>query len=118
MLDVHAGELRTARLGSLDMRTLAARSTAAVAGHLGAHACPLCLTRFGALLPISDDVGSLPRRPGEATDTIYAEAVSAMFRWESNVGRGTQLAAAIHKRFAEGGRPCRARTATGREDGW
>src|SRR3546814_1807321 len=55
MLDVHAAELRAARLGSLDMRTLAARSTAAVAGHLGTHACALCLKRFGALLPISDD---------------------------------------------------------------
>src|SRR3546814_17155974 len=74
MLDVHAAELRAARLGSLDMRPLAARSTAAVAGHLGPHACALCLKRFGSLLPISDHFESLPRRSGHATAPPYAPA--------------------------------------------
>lgn len=109
MLDVHAGELRSARSGSLDMRSLAARSTRAVAEHLGAYACPLCLSRFGALLPISDDIGGPARRPGEATATDYAEAIAAMFRWEAGAGQETRLRAAIQKRMAGVVRTCRSR---------
>src|SRR3546814_13008281 len=101
--------LPISRLGSLDMRTLAARSTAAVAGHLGTHACALCLKRFGALLPISDDVESLPRRSGEATATDYAEAIAAMFSWEASLGQGTKLRDAVPQHTTAVGRTCRSR---------
>lgn len=109
MLDVHAGELRWARSGSLDARSAGARSARAVAEHLGAYACPLCLSRFGALLPISDEVEGAARRPGEATATDYAETIAAIFQWEAGIAQESRLRAAIQKRMAGVVRTCRSR---------
>lgn len=109
LLDVHGGEIRSARSGSLDLRTIAARSARAVAGHLAAHVCPLCLPRFAALLPITDALDAAHRNPGEATAADYGDLIAAMFQWEAGAGDDSRLRAAIRQRMAGIVRTCRER---------
>lgn len=93
-LAAHAEESRAARAGAPALRTLAERSAASVAAHLAAGLCPLMLTRFAALLPISGDEHG-KRMAGEASAIEYAEAIAGMFAWERAVGPDSRLRAAI-----------------------
>ena len=108
LLEVHASELRSARAGSMALRGIAARSTAAVAAHLVNGPGPLALSRLAALLQISDDEGA-DRGPDEATATDYAHGVAAMAGWEASVGPDSRLRGTIQKAMAAITRTCRDR---------
>ena len=108
LLEVHASELRSARAGSMALRGIAARPTAAVAAHLVNGPGPLALSRLAALLPISDDEGA-DRGPDEATATDYAQGVAAMAGWEASVGPDSRLRGTIQKSMAAITRTCRDR---------
>ncbi len=109
LLEVHAAELRSARAGSMAMRGIAARSAAAVAGHLAACPGPLALRRLAALLPITDDEGGGGRGTDEATATDYAQGISAMAAWEASVGPDSRLRGAVQKAMGRITRTCRER---------
>jgi len=108
MLVVHADEFRALKVGAGAMRVFADRSASAVSAHLTDAVCPLLLTRFADLLPISGG-GGLPRLAREAVAADYAEAIAAVFAWEAAVGPGSSLRAAIQGRLAAVTRTCRNR---------
>lgn len=108
MLEAHAQAVRAARRDTTARRAAAERSAMAVSEHLVGRLCPLLLARFAARMPISDSE-SAGRVPGEATVADYAEAVAAVFAWETAAGPGTALRAAIQARVAAVTRTCRRR---------
>lgn len=107
-LAAHAGELRSARAGSAAERALADRSAATVSTHLADAVCPLLLSRFASLMPVTDSLEP-GRGADEATAAEYAEAIAGLFAWEGAVGSDTRLRAAIQGRLGAVTRACRSR---------
>ncbi|MEQ8813245.1 MAG: hypothetical protein RLO51_07630 [Thalassobaculum sp.] len=108
MLTGHADEIRSAKAGDSTLRAAASRSSAAVAAHLADIVCPILLSRFATLLPISDGIG-IPRAADEAAAADYADALASVFAWEGAVGPDSRLRGAIQGRLSSVTRSCRAR---------
>jgi hypothetical protein len=107
-LEVHAREVRARLSGTLAVRGAASGSAAAIAEHALARACPVILTRFAALLPITADDHPATRDANEATAVEYAEAIAAMAGWEAAVGPDTRLRTAIQHRLSTIAQTCRS----------
>jgi len=107
-LETHIADVRSVRAGSGEMRTAAARTVAAVSEHLARNLCPPALARFAALMPIAVDDAE-PMVKGEGTGEDYADALAALFAWESAVGQDSRLRSMIQNQIAVITRTCRAR---------
>ena len=108
LLSSHADQLRSAKAGDSTLRAAASRSSAVVAAHLADMVCPILLSRFADLLPISDGTGA-GRAEDEAVAADYADVIATVFAWESAVGPDSRLRGAIQSRLATVTRACRNR---------